>query len=163
LSALWEQVRAGEFHAARKHVAEHLYYGDSRAAVVVSLTPIVVAAYTDELDCVVLLEFPDELTQEEQLSVGSRLLCANYYTPRTPAIPLVADLSDGPSSYRRHANFSPYIVEFLSDDTERIDQRKAEISEAEWRRAFTLGMEALTRGARPRDGRPLSCHAPAQK
>ena len=42
-------------------IAEHLIFGDSRAAVVISIYPkLIVAAYSDELDCVAMLLFPRE-------------------------------------------------------------------------------------------------------
>jgi len=40
-------------------ISNHLKMGDSRAAVVISIHPkLVIAAYTDELDCVAMLQFP---------------------------------------------------------------------------------------------------------
>ena len=60
-------------------IEEALLHGDSRAAVVVSLSPLMVAAYTDELDCVALLRFPDALVQRYGLREGTRLLTVNLY------------------------------------------------------------------------------------
>src|SRR5215212_5775735 len=48
----------------RARIPEQLVYGDCRAAVVVSTEPLLVAAYTDELDCISLLEFPDSFVKE---------------------------------------------------------------------------------------------------
>ena len=46
----------------------------------ISIEPkILIAAYTDELDCVAMLEFPKEPLREYSLSVGSRLLTVNVY------------------------------------------------------------------------------------
>src|SRR4051794_19833466 len=41
-------------------IRDVLIHGDSRAAVVMSVRPLLVAAYTDELDTIALLQFPDE-------------------------------------------------------------------------------------------------------
>jgi hypothetical protein len=143
------------------HIEEHLNNGDSRAAVVVHLEPLIVAAYTDELDCVALLEFPDEFAQEYQLRVGSRLLTVNTYKLRSKGI--APDLLPGEREHRRYGNFSPYIAEFLSDDNERIAERKAEIAEEEWQRAERMGREALVRNnGATRDGGPLLCMEPAE-
>ncbi|HEU5117799.1 MAG TPA: hypothetical protein VFT74_14325, partial [Isosphaeraceae bacterium] len=61
------------------YLREHLQNGDARAAVVVSVDPLRVAAYTDELDAVALLEFPPEFVEDYGLRVGSRLLTVNGY------------------------------------------------------------------------------------
>jgi hypothetical protein len=139
---------------------EHLQIGDSRAAVVVSRTPLLVAAYTDELDCVALLGFPAQFLDRFGLNVGTRLLTVNTYW----AMPQVAaDLSAGPAELGRFQNFYPLIAEFLSDDSARIARRKAEIGEPEWERCLALGREYLTR--RPglaRDGSPFHSARPAK-
>jgi hypothetical protein len=157
VTAVRDRLRRGIYGYSRLHLAEWLYHGDSRAAVVLSTGPHIVAAYTDELDCVVLLRFPDELAQEYGSRIGSRLLTANTYEWRSAQRPLKADLWDGPRSYRRHANLYPLIAEFLSDDRDRIEQRKSEIPEEEWARAYDLGVDLLSRGRPARDGRPLNC------
>jgi hypothetical protein len=56
-------------------VATHLDRGDARAALVAAITPdVLVAAYTDELDCVAMLRFPQELVDIYDLEVGTRLI-----------------------------------------------------------------------------------------
>src|SRR5688500_4027368 len=69
-----------------------LIEGDSRAAVVVSLHPLLVAAYTDEMDCIAMLRFPASFIPAYSLEVGSRLLTVNSYGYR----PLTRDLIAGP-------------------------------------------------------------------
>jgi hypothetical protein len=143
----------------RKRNEEHLQHGDSRAAVVMSVDPLLVAAYTDEMDCVALLSFPPELVAEYGLQVGTRLLTVNLYGRGGP---LMRDLQNGPASYRRYSNFRPYIAEFLSSDYDRIEARKAGIEESEWVRAEAMGREYLAKnGPRARDGRPMRCARPA--
>jgi len=61
-------------------VEQHLYHGDTRAAIVLSTEPLLVAAYTDELDCVAVLKFPSDLAGEYQLKEGSRLLLGSEST-----------------------------------------------------------------------------------
>ena len=138
---------------------EHLMHGDSRAALVVAVKPLIVAAYTDELDCVALLQFPDSLVQQYKLQLGTRLLTVNLYS-RGGA--LTGDLENGPASHHRFCNFSPFIAEFLSDDTDRIERRKRGIGEAEWSRTLELAKAYPKKfGKRFRDGRPLYCAKPA--
>jgi hypothetical protein len=148
-----------KFYAfTRTRIREWLYHGDSRAAVVVCADPLLVACYTDEMDCVVMLRFPDGLAEEYALREGSRLLSANAYMVRKPERALQPDLVDGPKSTFQHALIFPFITDFLSDDLDRIAQRKAEISRAEWSRAASLADAYLERpGCTARDGRPLYC------
>src|SRR5688500_1910536 len=60
-------------------IEEQLLFGDSRAAVVITTSPLLIAAYTDEIDCVVLLRFSDRFVSEYDLKPGSRLLTVNSY------------------------------------------------------------------------------------
>jgi hypothetical protein len=132
---------------------EHLLRGDSRAALVVSVQPLLIAAYTDELDCIALLHFPPELVSEYGLQVWTRLLTVNLYTRgSTPE----ADLENGPAAYHRYSNFEPLIAEFISDDLPRIEFRKSQIAEAEWQRTAALAQAYLAqKGMLARDGRPM--------
>jgi hypothetical protein len=134
-------------------IAEHLSFGDSRAAVVVQESPLVVAAYTDELDCVALLSFPDWLRQDYQLRSVSRLLTINTYGRGKGVSP---DLVPGPASLGRWTAFYPIIAEFVSDDLGLIDRRKQSIGSEEWERTWTLGQAKLSEPTpKIRDGRPL--------
>src|SRR5262249_15214702 len=99
---------------------EHLQVGDSRAACVMSVEPLAVAAYTDELDCVVLLRFPAWLVEEHALETGDRLLTVNTSSRGQRVVP---DLVPGPRRFRRYVNFYPVIAEFFSDDLRRIAER----------------------------------------
>ena len=146
------------------NIATILKNGDSRAAVVVRTSPLLVAAYTDELDCVSVLKFDDSLTDEYGLSVGSRLLTINIYTPRTLGLFVRKDLLPGPYDSKQFGNFQPFIADFLSDDDDRIMERKSNISEEEWMRALELGQQYLeVRPGMARDGKPSRSEKPAKK
>jgi hypothetical protein len=133
--------------------------GDSRAAVVVGLNPLIVAAYTDEICAVALLRFPEWLVAEHKLQIGARLLTANTYQPGSS---LASDLIRGEGAEFRYCNFSPLIADFLGANAVRIEQRKREISETEWALAMRLGQEAMTRArGRFRDGCPPNSDKPA--
>lgn len=138
ISWLWQRR---QWRDLLDHYHHQLREGDSRAAVAVQLDPLVVAAYTDELDCVAMLTFPQHLVGSEGLSVGSRLLTVNMYYFE----PLVPDLVPGPGSLGRYGNFSPFIADFLTDDEARCTERKAAIEDEEWQRTYTLGLEYLRR------------------
>jgi len=51
-----------------------LRLGDSRAAVVASVDPLVVSAYRDELDAVILVRFPDPLVKQYSLAEADLLM-----------------------------------------------------------------------------------------
>jgi hypothetical protein len=120
------------------HIAEHLWYGDSRAAVVVKTSPLLVAAYTDEMDCVVLLRFEDAWLGDLRPSVGDRLLTVNTYARLR--FGYAADILPGNGLGGRYGNMSPFIAEAFSEDFGTIEQRKAQISDDEWARSpVTVG------------------------
>lgn len=143
----------------RTYLREHLQNGDSRAAAVVSTDPLLVAAYTEELDCVVMLEFPDHFVEDYGLKPGTKLLTVNTYRHEDE---IDSDLIPGPDAGHQWSGLHPIIAEFVSDDEDRIKRRKKEISQDEWRRACQLGRDYLK--ARPgvmRDGRPVHAGRPA--
>jgi hypothetical protein len=148
----------------KTHCQEHLQHGDSRAAVVISVKPtLLVAAFTDELDCVALMRFPRRLVAEEELEVGSRLLTVNTYSSFKDQPEPAEDLILGPGAGDRWANVSPLIADFLTEDRARVAARKAEIPESEWARCQELGEEWHAAKRPARDGRPVLAHVPAPK
>jgi hypothetical protein len=140
-------------------LTDHLYSGDTRAAVVVALQPLRIAAYSDELDCVLLLGFDgavaDTLVPHYRLVLGSRLVTTNWYAPRMHVAP---DAWEGPRSSGKFGTFWPLVADFLSDDVARLAELREGIDEGEWQRAFTLGsrMARLRPPADDRAGAPLA-------
>ena len=142
-------------------IADQLQFGDSRAAVVVNAQQGIVAAYTDELDCVALLKFDPGIARAKGWQIGTRLLTVNVYVDREHGI--ASDLVAGPKDLGNHGNFRPLIADLLTDDLGRIEYRKSQISEDEWSRALQTGKQALAeRAIKPRDGRPMFCGNPAK-
>lgn len=143
-------------------IEEQLLFGDSRAAVVITTSPLLIAAYTDELDCVALLRFSDKFVSEYDLKPGSRLITVNTYEYHDGSYE--SDLLPGPAASGNYRNFSPFIADFLTDDLDRLAKRKATISEDEWRRTEELGQTYVGENyARPRDGRPCWVNVPAEQ
>lgn len=165
LGMLWRFLREIFFDGQdglpqRTYIEEQLREGDSRAAVVVSVEPLLVAAYSDDLDCVAMLKFPSCFVADYQLSVGTRLLTVNCYgSGGKPARDLIPGTPQGPSWTEIH----PLIAEFLTEDLDRLRSRKEEIEEDEWQRAWELGNEYLKlRPGVARDGRPVFSANPAR-
>ena len=158
LMRVWKSL-AGSAPFSPSAIDKHLRYGDSRAAVVVSVSPLLVAAYSDERDCVVMLRFSEELVATYRLKPGSRLMTVNTYMqgPKRP----VADLIEGPLSRGNWHNVIPMIADFLSDDTGTIESRKQAIKDEEWQRTAKLGAEYVQKKpGKARDGRPLDSWKP---
>lgn len=135
----------------KRRIAEHLRNGDARAAVVASVRPLRVAAYSDEFDAVALLAFPNPLADELGLRAGDRLVTVNNY--ERSAVPQ-RDVVSGPAATGRFTGFWPLIADFLTDDARGLAERKAGISEDEWRRCRDLADVSIRAGAAARDGRP---------
>jgi hypothetical protein len=152
----WSGRRA-ERKRLREVIIEHMRFGDSRAAVVVSTAPLLVAAFTDELDCVVILRFVPGPPIAD-LAVGSRLLTVNTYKRGTK---LDGDLFPGPLRIDRWVGFYPIIADFICANQDVVDRRKADIGTEEWERALGFGMEYLTaHPGRCRDGSPCRSLTP---
>jgi len=161
LRGLWKSLRSvlGVGRPERVYIEEQMQHGDSRAAVVVSTCPLLIAAYTDELDCVAMLRFPDEFVHQHQLSDGTRLLTVNCYGRAPYCAP---DLIFGPNYKHRWTGFHPIIAEFVTEHDRRVEARKREIPEEEWQRAYSMGKEYLKlRPGVARDGRPVYSSIPA--
>lgn len=145
----------------RLRVEEHLFFGESQPAVVMSAAPLIVAAYSEELDAVAMLQYPQEFSQEYRLQPGTRLLAATIYPPRGQAV--AADLCPGPGWAHRYTNFHPVVADFLSDEMAAMHQKKLQIAEPLWQKTWQLGCATISRpGWRLRDGRPLQSGEPIE-
>ncbi len=144
----------------RWQVGLRLLAGDSRSALVAALDPLLVAAYTDELDCVALLEFPREMAQQYGLKRGQKLISINTYAYGKV---VASDLVEGPRTTGSFVDFCPLIADFLTDDRELLQARKREIEEEEWQRMAAQTRDRLARlkECPARNGRPPYCMAPA--
>lgn len=135
----------------RKILDAHLWNGDSRAAVVLSVQPLLVAAYSSDFDAVVVLCF-DRRRVDTYVQPGDRLLTVNTYQ-RGDVV--ARDIVRGPYGSSTWANFHPVIADFVAADPRRVERRKAAITEPEWQRAWQLGQEHLfKRPGQVRDGAP---------
>ncbi|MFT3927504.1 MAG: hypothetical protein QM778_33535 [Myxococcales bacterium] len=124
-------------HVLLKLVDQHLRLGDSRAAIVVSVEPLRIAAYSDEFDAVLEVSFPSGIG--EGLTEGERLLTINAYGPHGDRpTEMAPDILPGAGASGRWWTFSPVIAELVSDSHTLIEERKQEIDEDEWERVAEL-------------------------
>ena len=136
----------------RDVIVEQLWLGSIQAAVVVSMKPGRVAAYSDMLDCVAMLGYTTEFLQDFGLREGSKLLTVNYYDEEPHK-----DIEFGPGKNSSWKGFLPVIADFLTKDFDRLEERKSALPERYWLRVKELGYDYQSR--RPdmwRSGRPRS-------
>lgn len=138
----------------------HLLLGDRSPAIVFSESPFLVAAYSEEIDGVAMLEFnKHEIGVENRMRRGDRLITLNLdYSKPTPLAP---DLVYGSQSPRRWYNFLPLIGDFLSRDEARLVELKESVPESWWERTWTMASQYDRDEMGVRDGRPGFAMQPA--
>ena len=142
----------------RAQIPLHLAGGSLEPAIVVATGPLVVAAYTEDIDCVVLLSFKDEALPRA-FAVGERLASVNQHLEGGVANDCVPGdrASGGP-----WVSCIPYIVQLLSDDVRACARRVHWIQPHEWSRLDEAVQRYTTQfGHRARNGVPSRAHVPA--
>lgn len=120
-------------------VQRRLFYCDTQPAVVMCLAPLLVAAYSTDMDAVVLLSFPAELAKKNGLKLHDRLITVNGYGD-------TGDISDDifpGKHYQAWTNFAPIIGDLISTDYEQLAKHKANIPEWLWQYVYKLGEDYL--------------------
>ena len=133
-------------------IRTHVQRGDSNAAILLEVSPPLVAAYSEDLDSVPLLTFTPDSVDAPGLKPGTRLIAVCTYRPNGPA---EDDIVLGPGADGSWVDFTPIIGDFVSDDRARLDQLRALIPAAHWTQCAELAKRC--RQANPgkaRDGRP---------
>lgn len=145
---------------AKDVFAEHLMHGDAAPALVVSLKPLHVAAYANEIDAVVMLSFerePGALITGHNLEVGKRLLAIATYAPRHDEGGYARDIIPGPANSGLFGDASLLIADFLSEDDARLMLLKSAIPKKRWDHLNALTTQYREYfGVRTRRGDPLS-------
>jgi len=120
--------------------------------------PLLVAAYCDEMDAVMLLGFPGFLVSEYGLAKGTRLVTANLHW-RGPG-KVASDIVPGPAYLGRYVNVRPLITDFLAAEDHLVESRRRAIAQREYHRCEEMGRRAVERGQPVRSGRPLEAAIP---
>ena len=123
----------GRFHSDMciDYVARALCYGDTQPALVVSVSPLTIAAYSDEMDGVLMLRFPDEFVDKFNLYPGMRLTTSNVYF-RENRFP--ADIVTGEDYCNQYTDFMPIVQLFLGKNDEKIQAKTELFGEDIWDR-----------------------------
>ena len=123
-------------------VAGWLLEGDTQPAVVMSADPFIIAAYSDEFDAVVMLEFPKELYEQYALSAGSRLVTSCVYLEGMNAGQDIAhDIFPGAGFSKEFAEFVPIVQLFLCKDEHKAQAAVSLFDEGHWRYVERLAAE----------------------
>lgn len=128
-------LKKGYYNRQFERINQYLAYGDTQPAVVSSLNPLVISAYSDEMDAVVLLRFPNEMQKMYTLEKGMRLVTSNVYFRGSQIAP---DIIVGENYLNRWIDFIPMVQLFLSDNEEFIKRRIGLFSEERWQRLEIL-------------------------
>lgn len=133
-----------------EQVAQTLKFGDTQPAVVVSTEPLLVAAYSDEMDAVVMLKFPSELSETYSLTPGTRLTTSCRYWIENSCAP---DIFPGDGFSRQFTDFTAVVQLFLGKGDDKLRAKTDLFGESTWARVAALAAEY--RSAHPdltRDG-----------
>ena len=128
----------------RSTVQDRLFYGDAQPAMVMSVSPFLVAAYSDEMDAVILLEFPKTLAEYNGLKQYDRLIAVNSYGAGSTVVP---DIHIGKNYLGRWNDFDALIGDLLSDDSAKLRAHKDNVPEWLWQTVREMG-EAYIRDYR---------------
>ncbi|MBQ7907771.1 MAG: hypothetical protein IJ309_07380 [Clostridia bacterium] len=123
---------------------ECLFFGSVEPAVVVSVKPLLVSVYSEDMDAVLLLQFAPAYAEKYSLNVGSRLISVNTYGNDRA---LSNDIFVGERYSGDWTDFTPHVADFLSRDSKKIQAHKRSIPEERWAYVKTLGDKYLAEHA----------------
>lgn len=106
-----------------------LRYGDTQPAVVVSVDPLLIAAYSDEMDAVIMLKFLKEFGDRHNLSVGSRLTTSCVYSYGNS---VADDIHIGEKYSCQFSDFIPIVQLFLGKNDRKIIEKVNLFGEDIW-------------------------------
>ena len=119
------------FNAQKQRINEYMAFGDTQPAMVYSLSPFTVCSYSDEMDAVIMLRFPDKLAQQYNLCAGTRLVTVNVYSYKN-AYGIASDIFIGENYLDRYRDFTPVLALFLSHNEAELKAKTALFGEEVW-------------------------------
>lgn len=112
-------------------IKEFVKYGDTQPAYVMSVSPLVISSYSDEMDAVVMLRFPDVLAKEYELSQGDKLVTINTYR-WLEGYDMAPDVFVGENFLNRYSDCHPIVPLFISGSRRRLAQKLALFDDETW-------------------------------
>lgn len=133
-----------------KRINQYLLNGDTQPAVVVSLDPLIISAYSTDMDAVLLLRFPKELVNMYNLKKGMRLVTTNIYYEGDK---VAKDIIPGEEYTHDWVNYVPMIPLFLCDDEAALRQLPEMFDEMLWTKVIRMTEEkSANKKIKCRDG-----------
>lgn len=146
-------LRKYGFDSYIEHISEHISFGDSQGAIVASTSPLLIAAYNEDIDCVIMLKYEKKIQQRYQFKEGDRLICVNTFGKWDD---LQSDLIPGPRNTGYWTLVHPIIADLVSSDESVIQQRKDQIGDTGYAYIARLAKEYLQKKPNVfRDGKPI--------
>ena len=121
-------------------IKEYVAFGDTQPAYVMSVSPLVVSAYSDEMDAVVMLRFPDELSRQYKLTIGDRIITVNTYR-QLNSNGVVPDVFVGKNYLNRYSDCHPIVPLFISRSHKLMHQKLSLFDEEEWQMVWQKSQE----------------------
>lgn len=112
-------------------IKEFVKYGDTQPAYVMSASPLVISSYSDEMDAVVMLRFPDVLAKEYALSQGDKLVTVNTYR-WLEGHEIAPDIFVGENYLYRYSNCQPIVPLFISGNRKLLEQKLTLFDDETW-------------------------------
>lgn len=125
-----------------QNVYTQLNDGDIQPALVMSTSPLLVACYTDDMDAIAMLCFPEELGRKMGWTVGRQLIVVAAYN--NPFMKANKDLDCGPSNSGNFKAYAPIVADLYTDNTERLERKKREIPAEKWAYVEALARQYLS-------------------
>ena len=139
-------------------IEEHIRLGDSQGALVVDTNPLLIAAYNEDIDCVVMLRYKKEIQERYQFKVNDRLVCVNTFGQLEELQP---DLIPGENNTNIWNMVHPIVADLVSSSNQIINTRKQEIGDEGYTHIRALADEYLEKNKWvSRDGRPFYASSP---
>lgn len=119
------------FYKQKKKLNEFMKFGDTQPAIVYSISPLLIAAYSDEMDAVLMLKFPEELAKQYKLTVGTRIVTSNVYVHKNQ-FGISEDIFIGENYLNRYRDFIPIVALFLSRNESFLKNQTNLFNESTW-------------------------------
>lgn len=142
-------LEKSRYNSNFERINEFMMKGDTQPAIVYSVNPLIISAYSDEMDGVVFLEFPERLAEIYNLHEGMRLVTSNVYKYGSKT---VRDINAGVGYLKRYSDFTPIVQLFLTDREDYAMRRTELFDEEVWDRVNFLTEEYSHSGNKAREG-----------
>lgn len=133
-----------------KRINQYLLNGDTQPAIVASIDPLIISAYSTDMDAVLLLRFPQELVNMYHLEKGMKLVTTNIYFEGDK---VAKDIIPGEEYTHDWVNYVPMIPLFLCDNETAIRQMPEMFDEMLWTKVIRMTEEkSANKKIKSRDG-----------